>query len=224
MQQAQITVLGIFGLVTGWVFVPRIAGVLLCRFSDHVSLRQAQRQDFPAKYSERILCGVAGMSAMVVIGALLGFSFAKATGALLCFFAMLIAVVCDIRARILPLECCVVLAVSAVVFQMEAGGIAGVGVGLIWALVVVSVCLALNHFTQDSQAIGYGDIRCMAALSIASGYNSGVGFSVCYIVAALCALVGLISKKLTLHTALPMAPFLLLWLVCGILMEASQTF
>ncbi len=131
---------------------------------------------------------------------------------------MAAAVVCDMRARIIPLECCCALAVVGAAFQAFLMGAQGVAIGVAAAGVVLAASLAVNRFaSRGSCPIGFGDVRCMAALSVASGTGVLAGAAACYAVAAVVCAAGMACRKLGLKDGLPMAPFLSLWFAVGTL-------
>lgn len=134
-----------------------------------------------------------------------------------CGLFMVAAVVCDLRARMLPLECCAVVAAAGAVFQVAVAGVAGLGAGLAFGLLVSVGCCAGNRLMGKggSAPVGWGDVRCMAALSLATGAGAPFGFAVCYVGAALFSLAGLAARRLSVRDGIPMAPFLAVWLVCG---------
>ena len=131
--------------------------------------------------------------------------------------AMAAAVICDLQARIVPLEACAALAAAGVVFQASTAGLEGVLAGCAFAVFAVLCCLALNRlFGRTGRApVGYGDVRCMAALSLASGVATPVGAALCYGGAAAFSLAGIAAGKLSWRSGIPMAPFLAAWLVGG---------
>lgn len=131
--------------------------------------------------------------------------------------AMAAAVACDLRARIVPLETCALLAAAGVAFQASTVGIEGVLAGCAFAAFAVLCCLAVNRlFGRTGRApVGFGDVRCMAALSLASGMATPVGAALCYGGAAAFSLAGLAAGRLSWRSGIPMAPFLAAWLVGG---------
>lgn len=135
----------------------------------------------------------------------------------LCCFAAACAAVCDIQARVIPFECCVLAGVGGVVFQLLACGWQGVAVGAAIALVVLGVCLAVNRLyaRRGASAVGAGDIKFMTALSLMCGPGTLVGAMACYCAAAFVSLAGLLTQKLQLKSGIPMAPFLAIWVVVG---------
>lgn len=63
--------------------------------------------------------------------------------------------------------------------------------------------------------VGGGDVRCMAALSVASGFAAPAGFAACFLAAAVVALVKCVMGKARAGDAMPLAPYLCVWLWVG---------
>lgn len=136
-----------------------------------------------------------------------------------CAIAMAAAVVCDLRTRTVPVAACGALALAGAVFRACADGAEGVATGALYGIVVVAGCRLANRLLRrgGSNPVGAGDIRCMGALSLASGAYAPLGFAACYGAAACAALAGLASRRVSLQDGMPMAPFLALWLACAAL-------
>lgn len=136
-----------------------------------------------------------------------------------CGIAMAVAVACDLRARIIPVEACAALAVAGGTFQAYVAGAEGLAAGALHGGVIVAGCCLANRMARrgGDDPVGWGDIRCMGALSLASGSFAPLGFAVCYGAAAVAALAGLASRRLSVRDGMPMAPFLALWLMCAAL-------
>ena len=130
---------------------------------------------------------------------------------------MAVAIACDVKARMVPLETCAVIALTGAVFQMSVGGFGGLLIGAAYAAAIVVGCVVVNRLFGRTGAapIGYGDVRCMAALSLACGAAVPVGIAACYGSAAAFSLAGIVAGKLTCKSGIPMAPLLALWLVSG---------
>ena len=101
--------------------------------------------------------------------------------------------------------------------QASTAGLEGVLAGCAFAVFAVLCCLALNRlFGRTGRTpVGYGDVRCMAALSLASGVATPLGAALCYGGAAAFSLAGIAAGKLSWRSGIPMAPFLAAWLVGG---------
>ena len=115
---------------------------------------------------------------------------------------MAAAVICDLQARIVPLEACAALAAAGVVFQASTAGLEGVLAGCAFAVFAVLCCLALNRL--------FG-----GAGRTPVGVATPLGAGLCYGGAAAFSLAGIAAGKLSWRSGIPMAPFLAAWLVGG---------
>ena len=174
---------------------------------------QQERCTFVAKPWQ---CGLCALACAVWLATLVlaGVPVVPAVALAICGVVMATVVVCDLRARIIPLEACVLVALAGVVAQLTMGGISALVAGALFAALVGAGCLLANRLACGrTLPVGRGDVRCMAALSLASGPAAPVGLFACYVCAAACSLAGLVAGKLTLKSGFPMAPFLAVWLV-----------
>lgn len=190
--------------------------------------RRQAHEFSPAAWHRVVLgaCGAAGIvwacEAACRSPTMLGAGAGTAcTAALLCtaVLAVIVAAVCDIQARVIPLETCGIIAVVGALYQLVVHGMEGFAAGLLMAVLVWVGCAVANRLCRirhPAGAVGRGDMRCMAALSLASGAGAFVGFVACYACAGLYAAVGCLSRRFTLCDGIPMAPFLAVWLVCGV--------
>lgn len=138
--------------------------------------------------------------------------------------ALLVAVVCDMRARIIPLEACAVIAGAGSAYQLVGWGVSGLAAGGVFALLVAVGCIAANGLLRTrcpAGAVGQGDIRCMVALSLMSGATAFWGFVASYVLAAAYAGVGCLGGRLRAQDGIPMAPFLVAWLGCSVALSAG---
>lgn len=177
---------------------------------------QRERCSLKPRPWQRALCalGCAGWFGAVTLSG----SPAPACAALaFCGAVMAVVVACDMRARIIPLETCLALAVAGAALQLGVGGIDGLAAGALFGAVVIAGCAAANRLLgrHGGAAVGHGDVRCMAALSLASGPAAPLGLFACYACAGAFSLAGLAAGRLTLRGGLPMAPFLALWLAAA---------
>lgn len=179
---------------------------------------QEARCSYRAKRRHRCLLALAGAAAGCAI-AWQANSPGPGTALAAAAVAMAVAAVCDLRARIVPLETCAALAAAGLVFQASTAGLRGVLAGCAFAAIAVLCCLAANRlFGHAGRApVGYGDVRCMAALSLVSGAATPVGAALCYGGAAAFSLAGIAAGRLSWRSGIPMAPFLAVWLVGGAL-------
>ncbi len=64
-------------------------------------------------------------------------------------------------------------------------------------------------------AAGGGDVRCMMALSLASGFGAFDGFAACFMAATAGIVVGVALHAIDPGTAVPLAPFFCVWAAFG---------
>ena len=139
-----------------------------------------------------------------------------------CIAAMAAIVLFDMTIRIIPCGLCWLLAGSGLALQAGMHGAGGVAAGACWAIVLYACTRIAAHAVNrrlgsEGAAIGGGDMRCMAALSLATGPYAPCGFAVCFGVAALWAAVARMRKRLLPGEPFAFAPFLALWFAAGVL-------
>ena len=197
----------------------RLKGVgIECNASANLLTEREQLKAYisPATVPKRIALAL-GLGVVCALPLTFGLSVQLVLLLVPCWFSLALSVVCDVRARIIPLECCVTLGAFGVLFQLLAVGGRGLVVGGIAAVVIVVVCsLANKLFARRSSPVGFGDIRLMVALALACGNGVLPGAFACYIAAAIFSAVGVASRKLKLSDGVPMAPFLAIWFLVGI--------
>ena len=105
---------------------------------------RARRYSFEPRPRSRMLCAAALGAAFAVAAAI---APSAPAGAMLgiCAAAMATAVVCDLRARAIPLEACGLMAVAGTAFQLLACGPEGAATGLAVALVVAAGSALANR-------------------------------------------------------------------------------
>lgn len=176
---------------------------------------QARRCTFRPTILQRVALALA-CGAWFVALSVLGLPLQLSVPLSLCGVAMAACVVCDVRARMIPLECCGCLLLGGIAFQLIDGGVAGIAAGFASAAVVLAVCWMANRVARDvGGSVGQGDVRCMTALAVLSGPASLIGAASCYVAAGLFSLIGLASRRLKRQDGIPMAPFLTLWMIFG---------
>lgn len=132
--------------------------------------------------------------------------------------ALLVAVVCDMGERVIPKETCAFLGLAGAVTQGVSQGFESLAWGACFGLALMAGCRMVNKWGRSNRQapmVGGGDVRCMVALSVASGRAAPLGCAACFICAALVALVGCASGKMDRRDAMPLAPFFCLWLCLG---------
>jgi len=92
-------------------------------------------------------------------------------------------VVVDLAERRIPRQLCWVIAASGALLQLMVNGTNSVLQGALCGVAVVVVCNIVSALLGKN-SIGGGDVRCMAALSLATGWGAPVGFFACFAVDA----------------------------------------
>lgn len=175
------------------------------------------RFSFQATRAQRAL-GAAGLGSAFGAAAALSPNAGAAAALFVCAGTMAATLVCDMRTHTIPLEACAVLLLGGMLFQASTEGVEGVLCGMLAALVIVGATAAVNRAMRirfPRGAVGRGDMRCMGALAVATGSGAACGFAACYVLAGLVALLGCLTKRLSVSDGVPMAPFLAVWLAVG---------
>ena len=149
-------------------------------------------------------------------------SVAVASGGLLCALSMTAIVVFDSTTRLIPRFLCGALACAGIVLQLFANGAHGVMAGVLWAVaVLVSVAVltwvSMRVMGMAERPIGGGDVRCMVALSLATGPGAPWGLAACFLSAAAWAVLARVQSRLLPGEPFAFAPFLAIWLAVGVL-------
>ena len=139
-----------------------------------------------------------------------------ATMAGVCAIAMVCIVAIDLEQRRIPRQLCWLIAVCGSALQATTCGIGSLFAGMLVGLLVVVVCRVAVLFFGE-HAIGGGDVRCMAALSLATGWGAPVGFVTCFSSATAWSLFRRWRDREHSRDPFAFAPFLAIWMVVGCL-------
>ena len=123
-----------------------------------------------------------------------------------CSAAMALIVLCDDEVRIIPRGLCWLLAIAGTALQGCAGGVPA-----------IAVWLVDGRKGREEPSLGGGDVRCMMALSLATGPGAPIGSAACFAAAAIWAAIERVRGHMEAGEAFAFAPFLALWLVVGVL-------
>lgn len=169
------------------------------------------------KLSLCILNGLAWMSA--------GFWMEDAASALLLsvlFSTAAVVAWIDIRIRIVPNELVLLMLLAGSAFQTVHSGLSALLVsGLCMAAVVLLFTVAA--LIAGLGTVGAGDVKLAGAMALALGYP-GILTALILMSAALlfCSLLGLFFGKLTLHTMVPLAPFMMFGMMGSLICSACS--
>ena len=131
-----------------------------------------------------------------------------------CAVAMARIVAIDLEQRRIPRQLCWAIAASGSLLQLMVLGSESLAVGLLVGMAVVVACRIAARFLGE-HCIGRGDVRCMTALSLATGWGAPVGFIACFSCAAVWSLVRKWHDREHGCDPFAFAPFLAVCLAAG---------
>ncbi|MGI6031961.1 MAG: hypothetical protein ACOX69_00875 [Coriobacteriales bacterium] len=120
-------------------------------------------------------------------------------------------VICDIRARILPWEGCLMLGVLGVLLRLLDGGLlTSIALAALVFAALFGSSVLVSH--GKSRALGWGDLRLIPALVLIGGPAGTIcGGLACAVAACAHALVCLVAQRGSASDAFPLGPSLLVW-------------
>jgi leader peptidase (prepilin peptidase)/N-methyltransferase len=209
---------GILGLAVGWL-VPTAA-----QKSAEYKFRKLNRNLIAdSRYVHPLF--KAGMALLNGGGwAAIGlFTSNPVSSALMCLIwtlALIIAIV-DIRIRIIPNEAILLLAPLGLLFQLTYFGAAGI-VSALFSMVIVMLLFSVLAGFMGRSAVGAGDVKLAGAMSLVLGYPYILhGLFAMSIVMLIYIVAGLITKKLTMKSYFPFAPFMMAGLSAALIFIAA---
>ena len=130
-----------------------------------------------------------------------------------------VAIVVDVRSRIIPIEISALIALVGLTYQFFAISPSAAALALAAALLVV-ICLKVAQRIAarlgHGDGLGAGDVRTMAAVICASGASGALAGALAFAVSFLSWFaVAALAGKANLRTKVPMAPFLAVWALVG---------
>ena len=134
--------------------------------------------------------------------------------AIACVGAMAAIVAIDLKQRRIPRQLCWTIAACGGALQLVVCGKDSLFEGIAVGFAVVVACLVAKRMLGED-SIGGGDVRCMAALSMATGWGAPVGFTACFASAAAWSLAKKLRNRARPGDSFAFAPFLATWLVVG---------
>ncbi len=130
--------------------------------------------------------------------------------------ALLMAIV-DIRIRIVPNELLIVLIILGLAFQAEQFGFAAIIPAILCTVAMMFLFSTVAGFIGFDK-VGAGDVKLAGGMGLALGYPAIIsGLVIMSAVFLLFTLAGLLTKKLTLKTMVPFAPFMMTGMVFALL-------
>ena len=136
--------------------------------------------------------------------------------AILFSVAVLTAIV-DIRIRIVPNELVLLMLVLGLAFQVAEFGISGILTALLCMFGMIILFSAVAGFVGFDK-VGAGDVKLAGTMGLVLGFPGVIaGLVIMSVVFVAFTLIGLLTKRLTLKTMVPFAPFMMTGLVLSLL-------
>ena len=136
-----------------------------------------------------------------------------------CIASMAHIVISDLMTRLISIRACEVLGAAGALYQLSLFGLGGLGASLLSMAAITIVNVIVNGLFQyrgHGQSVGGGDVRCMAALALATGRGCIVGALACCIVAVVWAAAMQMMGQRDKDEPFAFAPFMAVWLVVGL--------
>lgn len=127
----------------------------------------------------------------------------------LLFSASVVTAWVDLRIRLIPNEMILFLLLAGVVFRWSMGGLPSLLASLGCLVAMIFVFSIVAHFTGFGM-VGAGDVKLAGVMGLILGYPGILsGLLVLCMVFLLFTAIGLLTKRITLRTMVPLAPFLM---------------
>ena len=194
------------------------------------ALKLPRDSDMRAKYqlectlAMRLACGLF----LAVVAAVLIYSDVGIPGTvsgLVAGVLMISTLICDMQARIIPYQFCIVFGIAAAIFALSVSGPQGLIGSLIAAGAMYAALYLVNRlmsYLSGSPAIGNGDLRFIPMICLFSGLAGTLyGFFGASVVMALVAIWAVLFKGGNRKSYVPYAPGLTCWYAIGLLAQAS---
>lgn len=217
--------------MTHWVLAKKYSAFIRSAGNDAEALQQLKdsEQGFCSTLTTRyrvVSAIVLSLSAAVLaanVDVLSPLMFAGVALELVCLFLMLVVLLCDLKARIIPRELCACIAALGGLSLYLRHGLSALAGGVVAAIVIEAIVLVTSLCARaigPEDALGAGDLKLIAALCVCSGLEgSFTGALCCSLFMACCAAVSIALGK-GKSGYLPLAPGLFIWFVVGCIMPS----
>ena len=205
-------VFGISGACAGWSMAS-ISGNIERR-KGGIDAIEAAAGNIPAIKSKA--AAMAAVAAVWVLSAIKSEDVFTAFIVSLLFTAALIISLIDLHIRIIPNELVLALALFGAMFQLTRYGIRAAVAAAVSVAVVILLLVAAAGIL-GFEKIGAGDIKLIGAMGMALGYPGIVtALMVMGVSMLIYCIAGFLSRKLTLKSMFPFAPFIMLGMSCSL--------
>lgn len=137
---------------------------------------------------------------------------------LILVLALLLAVI-DLRVRVIPNELVLALLLTGVALQVYHGGTMALFNAML-TMVALALLFLLFAALLGFGMVGAGDVKLAAAMGMVLGYPAVMPAMMIMSTAfAFVGVAGLLSRRLTMKSMLPFAPFLMLGMVVSLIIQ-----
>jgi len=131
----------------------------------------------------------------------------------LLFGLSLLTVLVDLKINVIPNELILALAVSGVLFQITYYGFESLLTAIVCMLVIAGL-FTLIAVALGFSKVGAGDVKLSGIMGLILGYpNIIAALTIMCVSLLIYTQIGLLTRKLTLRSMLPFAPFMMLGLI-----------
>lgn len=190
----------------------------------------AEAMSFEGTAMRRIACAAACAVMFVACCTAQPVAFAPA---LLGSALLALILACDVRAKLIPREACLLMLPLAALFQLAVNGVEGLGVAAATALVLWALLKGVNTILKSMflvESMGAGDFRLIPSIAMFSGFFGTLyGFAAMAVVQVVVMIPVAASRfahaekgrkwHSVRHLPVPMAPGLAAWWVVGLLTQ-----
>ncbi len=207
MNIAGAIILGIIGAVLGFL-IPKIIKYFI------LSKKKAEYvvPDYINSLSFKLVFCLINAAAWFLSGLLMGNMIIALLAAVLISIAIIITAI-DLLIRIIPNYLVLAMLIAGVIFQVSTNGWRGLLYALVCGVLMMAVFTAVAGMVGFG-GVGAGDVKLAGAMGLALGYPQILtAMIIMAAVLIVYCLGGLLTKKLTLKSAFPFAPFMMAGMV-----------
>lgn len=203
-----------------------VVGLLGCFAAQKaLTMRSLVSQDayVPVFKSNEKILDLSVVILSVITGVVSGYLFNTQANPLQCawllvgFFCAVVILLCDIRARIIPVDVAVFLIAFGVIFNLNFSGAVMTVATLCFSAFIFAICFLVSKI-DSGDSFGFGDVYTIPAVICYLGVSSSallIGLVGSVVVTAITFLILLLTKKVTMKSLVPFGPSLALWLWFG---------
>lgn len=208
-----IVVCGLLGTAFGYI-IPDIAQRIVlykCRLKN---IELPAKPCYTSIYIKLGLCVLNG--AAWVLSGLLTEHLPETVLISFLFSTAVLVTIIDIRIRIVPNELLLVMIVFGVAFQAVKFGFAAIAISVLCMIAMMVFFTVVAGFIGFDK-VGAGDVKLAGAMGLVLGYPNIISALIIMCAGfALFSLIGIATRKLTMKSMLPFAPFMMVGMVVAL--------